>query len=445
MAEVSVIGVGMVSALGENTRTSWQNLLAGRSGIKLVSPQTLWGNGNVWRSPDPHLNESLNSPIPLAQIAPDLDLPLAPSRPIALLEKAVLEAIDDAGLSAPLPQNFANCAVIVGSSRSNQAMVENLLQQVQNPESYIVVNSETLGKNWLYSLPASISSYIAQRLGCDHSFVTSTMAACASGNLALAQGYEYLQRGLGDLVVVGATDAAITPLTLAGFKRLGIYSQHQLKPFDRQRDGLVLGEGAAAVILATADFAAKYQAYYGIKPPYYGQVMSWAATNDANHATSSDQHQSMAQEAINQCLRKVGLSPSAIDLISTHGTGTPMNDFHEAYLIQQIFGVVPELQPYISATKGATGHLLGATGLMEAIFLLLTLENQILPPCVGLTEPDFALRLIHETTILERDSLDDRLKDGLNYGLNMSFGFGGQNVAVVFKGIYNARKPQCNA
>jgi 3-oxoacyl-[acyl-carrier-protein] synthase II len=122
-----------------------------------------------------------------------------------------------------------------------------------------------------------------------------------------------------------------------------------------------------------------------------------------------------------------------------------MNDFHEAHLIQQIFGTVPELQPYISATKGATGHLLGATGLMEVIFLLLALENQILPPCVGLTESDFALRLVYETTILERDSLDDRLKDRLNYGLNMSFGFGGQNVAVVFKGIYNARKPQCNA
>ncbi len=433
MTEVRVIGVGMVSALGENTRTSWQNLLAGRSGIKLVSPQSLWGK--AWRSPDPHVNESLNLPVPLAQIDPNLSLPLAPSRPIALLEKAVLEAINDAGLSAPLPQDFANCAVIVGSSRSNQAIMEDLLHQVQDPKYYIAVNSESLGKNWLYSLPASISSYIAQRLGCDHSFVTSTMAACASGNLALAQGYEYLQHGLADLVVVGATDAAITPLTLAGFKRLGIYSQHQLKPFDRQRDGLVLGEGAAAVILATSDFVAKYQAYYGIKPPCYGQVVSWAATNDANHATSSDQHQSMAQQAINQCLQQAGLSPSAIDLISTHGTGTPMNDFHEAHLIQQIFGAVPELQPYISTTKGATGHLLGATGLMEAIFLLLALENQILPPCVGLMESDFPLQLIHETTILERNSLDDRLKDGLNYGLNMSFGFGGQNVAVLLSNL----------
>ena len=419
MTEVIIIGIGMVSALGENSRVSWQNLLAGRSGIQLVKPSQLFGD--LWRSPDP----DLNSVIPLAPLSPHLTLPLAPSRPSALLEKAVLEAIDHAGLSAPLPEDFAQCAVIVGSSRNNQAMWENFITQAPNRQPSANPDPETLAKNWLHSLPASISSYIAQRLGCDHSFVTSTMAACASGNLALAQGYEYLQRGEANLVIVGATDAAITPLTLAGFQRLGIYSRSQLKPFDRQRDGLVLGEGAAAVILATPEFIAQYQASYGKKPPYYGQVVSWAATNDANHATSSDQQQNMAQQAITQSLARAGLTRKNIDLVSTHGTGTPMNDIHEAHLIQQTFGTESELQPYISATKGATGHLLGATGLMEAIFLLLALQSQTLPPCVGLTEPDFNLRLIREKTTLDRNSL--------NYGLNLSFGFGGQNVAVILQ------------
>jgi 3-oxoacyl-[acyl-carrier-protein] synthase II len=386
---VIVTGIGLVTAIGQDYPTTWANLLAGKSGIKLAC-----------RPPFP------DTPIPLAiaDNPPAESIESSQPRAQRLVLQAVLEAIADAALVLPLP----NCGIVVGSSRANQLELEATLSG----------NLSKSGFPWLSLLPGSIASLVAAHVQ-TQSVVLAPMAACATGNWAIAQAYEAIQMGQCDLAIAAAVDAPITPLSIAGFHQIGAMARTGLYPFSREREGLVLGEGAAAIVMESERSLQQRQKKAHIDS--YGEILGFGITNDAWHPTSPDPQHIQAERAIQTCLDRVGILTRDVDHLNLHGTGTQRNDAAEAALVGRVFPHAP----FVSATKGATGHVLGATGMIEAIFCLLSLQQQVLPPCIGMRSPDFDLNFTRTTLRTER-------RAELEIALNLSFGFGGQNAVVAF-------------
>ncbi|WP_126385870.1 beta-ketoacyl-ACP synthase [Pseudanabaena sp. ABRG5-3] len=373
---VVVTGIGMITAIANNRENTWNQLLQGNSGIKIDQQLQI---------PVARIDEIENSQCK------------AQSRAQHFLQKAVLEAIADANLELPL----INCGVVIGSSRSNQRELELLLDY---PDRQLMQD------NWWICQPANLSASIASLLQTQAS-VLAPMAACATGNWAIAQACDLIRSGKCELAIAGATDAAITPLTIAGFQKIGVLAKSGVYPLSVEREGFALGEGAAVLVLESENSARQRNCQI------YGKVLGWGITNDAYHATSPSPDNLMAAIAIKDCLMRSQITGDEIGYINVHGTATQMNDAREAELIQNI---LPNSK--VSGTKGATGHTLGATGMIEAAFCLLALRDQILPPCVGMRTPAFDIRTIQKA---ERSP-------NLQYALNFSFGFGGQNAIVAF-------------
>lgn len=365
--DVVVTGIGLFSALG-SLETTWKRLLAGQSGIQV-------------HQPFPEL-----PPKPFALLGSK------PAEIQRLTQKVVAAAITDANLSLPLP----DCAVVVGSSRGNQAGWERLMRG----DSLV---------NWLDTLPNAASITAARWIGTT-SAVLSPMSACATGLWAIAQGVELIQTGQYQQVLAGAVEAPITPLTQIGFERMGALAQTGAYPFDRDREGLVLGEGGAVLVLETAEMAEQRSA------KIYGRLLGFGLTADGYHRSAPEPESRAAIVAAQDCLRRSKLHVNDIDFIHTHGTATRLNDRNEAHLIQHLF---PPCVP-VSSTKGATGHTIGASGAIGAAFCLMALRQQCLPPCVGLRHPEFDLEFI--TTA--RSS-------AIQHAICFSFGFGGQNAAIA--------------
>lgn len=374
-----VTGMGVVCALGDGLAQVWRRLLGSESAIALGQPF-------------PEL-----PPCPLAQIGP------TPARLDQLLEPAVTSALEDAGLVRPLP----DCGVVIGSSRAHQGQLEQLARQFcQNPRG----SDGNWGVNWLDLLPHTPAMTTARQVGSTGP-VMAPMAACATGIWALAQGVELIRTGQCQQVVVGAAEAPITPLALTGFTQMSAYAKTGCYPFDNHREGLVLGEAAAVFVLESADFAHQRGA-----EKVYGKILGFGITNDARYANAPDRDATAAIAAVEQCLWRSQLHPCEIDYIHAHGTSTHLNDCTEAKLIASLF---PQAVP-VSSTKGATGHSLGASGALGAAFCLLAMRDRCLPPCVGLTVPEFELNFVRRS----RQSSVERT-------LCFSFGFGGQNAVLA--------------
>jgi 3-oxoacyl-[acyl-carrier-protein] synthase II len=368
--DVVVTGIGLLSALGSLT-SSWQSLLKGKSGIGL-------------HQPFPEL-----PPYPLGLIN------VEPIELTNLAKLVVAAALEDAKLDVPLLE----CGVVIGSSRGAQADWEHLAT-IPNDFNYL---------NWLETLPHQGAIATARYLGTTAP-VLAPMAACATGIWAIARGLELIQTGECQRVIAGAVEAPITRLTLAGFERMGALAKTGCYPFDKCREGLVLGEGGAVFVLETADLALSRDANI------YGQSLGFGLTCDAHHINAPESSNRSALMALKQCLERSQLQPSDIDYIHAHGTATKLNDFHEAQLINYLF---PQ-KVAVSSTKGATGHPLGASGAMGVAFSLMALKEQQLPPCIGLTESEFDLNLV----TFSRESFIEKV-------LCLSFGFGGQNTAIA--------------
>ncbi|HCQ23372.1 MAG: 3-oxoacyl-ACP synthase [Aphanizomenon flos-aquae LD13] len=382
MVRVVVTGIALVSSLGKNLETSWRNLLLGKTGIKL-------------HQPFPELGM-----IPLGLIA---EKPFSLN---TLTEILVNSALQDAQLVAPLP----DCGVIIGSSRSYQASWELMAQQVYQQEAGLNLD------DWLNTLPQMNAIAVARQIGSTGA-VLAPMAACATGISAIAQATMLIKTGQYQQVITGAIEAPITPLTIAGFRQMGALAKTGAYPFDLQREGLVLGEGGAVFILESAELATQRQARI------YGEILGFGLTADAYHGTSPQPEGKSAIMAIKQCLERSHILPTDIDYIHTHGTATQLNDRMESKIIQSLFPA----KLAISSTKGSTGHTLGASGALGVAFSLMALQEQILPPCVGLKQPEYNLNFI----ISAQESKIQQV-------LCLSFGFGGQNAVIALGNLKNS-------
>jgi len=374
---VVVTGISCQTALG-GLESTWRSLLMGRSGIRQHQP-----------FPE-------QSPQPIALIGESS----VPKTLETLVQTLIPSVLSDANLDVPQ----LDCAVVLGSSRGNQQFWEQFMRDdflnLPNP----------IFTQWETSLPHRAATLTARLIG-SKAEVHAPMNACATGITAIAQGFRLIESGYCDRVLVGAIEAPITPLTLAGFRRMGALARTHARPFDRHRDGFVLGEGGAVMILERESTAQARHA------KSYGQVLGIGLTADAYHLSAPEPTGKEAAQSIALCLHQAHLRPDQIQFIHAHGTATRLNDAREAQLFKTEFP-----NAAISSTKGATGHTLGASGAIGAVFCLKALQHQTLPPCVGLQNPEY-------DTI---DWVREARSSVVRHVLCLSFGFGGQNGAVVF-------------
>jgi 3-oxoacyl-[acyl-carrier-protein] synthase II len=364
---VVVTGIGLFTSLG-GRELSWRRLLAAETGIAL-------------HQPFPEL-----SPLPLGFISS------VPSSLEELTKLATIEALADAGLERPLP----DCGVAIGSSRGCQGLWEEMARSGRV-------------RNWLDSLPDRASVFVARYLE-TIAPVLSPMAACATGLQALAAGFDLIRFGQCDRVLAGAVEVPITPLSLVGFDRAGAMAKTGCYPFDIDREGLVVAEGAAILVLESEESARRRNA------SIYGRILGYGFTCDAAHVSAPAVDNLSASRAIEGCLQRSHLRAEEVGYIHAHGTSTRLNDDREARLLESLF---PAHIP-VSSTKGATGHTLGASGAIGVAFCLLALKSGMIPPCVGLRESAFGLNLARSPLVRP-----------LQNALCLAFGFGGQNAAIA--------------
>jgi len=377
--QVVVTGIGLKSSLG-TVQTSWKKLLLGQSGIQYYQP----------------FPEQKSRPLALIN--------QQPTHLTELTQTILIDTLEDANLTPPLP----HCGVVIGSSRGYQAQWEEFATQHYNKQhnQQKSINFSVPIPDFFHHMAAMNTAHFIGSNGP----VLAPMAACATGLWTIAQAYELIQMGYCEQVIVGAVETPITPLTLAGFEKMGALALTGAYPFDRYREGFVLGEGGAMFVLESMESAKRRSAQI------YGQILGFGLTADASSSNRPDLDGKSAITAIKNCLSRSDLFPQDIDYIHAHGTATLLNDQHEANLINTIFpdGVA------VSSTKGATGHTLGASGALGIAFCLMALQQQILPPCVGLKEPEFEINLVREAR-----------KASIKNVLCLSFGFGGQNGAIA--------------
>jgi 3-oxoacyl-(acyl-carrier-protein) synthase len=247
-------------------------------------------------------------------------------------------------------------------------------------------------------------------------------SACSTGADAIGEAFEIIRRGDAEVMITGGTEAAVTKLGIAGFDQLGALSRRNdapteaCRPFDAERDGFVLSEGAGVLILESLDHAMRR----GAEP--LAEVLAYAATSDAAHLTNPDENALQAARAITRVLHKAGLKPEEVSYINAHGTGTPLGDVFEVRAVKRALGEAADGVP-ISSTKSVTGHLLGAAGAVEAVWCVMALREGVLPPTINCRTPDPACDLDFVPNTAR--------KADLKIALSAAFGFGGHNTMLV--------------
>jgi 3-oxoacyl-[acyl-carrier-protein] synthase II len=257
---------------------------------------------------------------------------------------------------------------------------------------------------------------------------SATATACAAGNHAIGESFKIIQRGDADAMICGGAEATITPMSVAGFAALRALStrnddpQRASRPFDKERDGFVIGEGAGVMILEELESAKKRGA------KIYGELAGYAMASDAFHITMPDETQSGIIRVMTKALKDAGVGPEQIGYINAHGTSTPLGDISETNAVKKTFGEHAN-KLAMSSTKSMTGHLLGAAGGIEAVFTTLAVHNQMLPPTINYTTPDPQCDLDYVP--------NEPRESNVEYALSNGFGFGGTNAALVIKRWHN--------
>lgn len=403
-APVVITGIGLVTPLATGTRQSWSALLEGRSGIGPITRFDASGFAAKAAGQADDFDPGLFVP---EQHLRHMD------RYSMLAASAARLALEDAGLGDDLPESTA---VVMGVGLGG-------LETIEKSHSALVDR----GPRFLtpYLIPMIIPNMAAGWISLLHSIRGRTLTlatACASGAHAVGEALSLLCSEKADLVLAGGAEAAITPLGMGGFAAMRALSTRDVEPhlascpFDAERDGLVLGEGAAVLVMERSDSAARRQARV------YARVTGYGATSDAHDLTQPDPDAEGALAAMEQALEDAALDPAAIDYVNAHATSTPMGDRVEAAAIRRLLG---SRGVAVSSTKGATGHLLGAAGALETAFTALAIHEGIAPPTLNLRSPDPECDLDHVVAEPRRTTI--------RAALNNAFGFGGTNATLVLE------------
>lgn len=277
-----------------------------------------------------------------------------------------------------------------------------------------------------FFIPMSIvnlnASHIASHFGF-HGSCICPVTACAGSNSAIGEGFRNIKDGYSDLILAGGAEASITPMGIGGFSSMKALSKAQDPtrasiPFDKERSGFVMGEGSAVLVLEELEHALKRGA------KIYGEVIGYGSTCDAGHITQPNSEGIFAAKAMEHAILEAGIKTSDIEYINAHGTSTPLNDKYETVAVKRLFKDGYK-DIFVSSTKSMTGHLLGASGAIEALMTLISMQNGILPPNVNYQVKDEECDLnIIENKFIEKD---------IQYAMSNSLGFGGHNVSLVFK------------
>ncbi len=387
--EIAITGRGVVSSIGEGADAFADALLERRSGIvDGLAPCSAF---------DP---ETAMSP----KVARRSD------RYTQLAFGAAIQAAREAGL--PGTVDLERLAILVGTGVGGLKTLEDECR------AFVKGGDRAVSPHFVpMMMPNAAAGAIAMELGA-HGPGFSVSSACATGSHAIGEAKRMLERGEADVVVAGGTEAAITPLCVAAFKRMGALSREGVsRPFDARRDGFVMGEGAAVIIMERADHARARGA------EILGYVAGYGASNDAFHMTQPDSEGRGAEKAMRAAMADAGVTAQEVGYINAHGTSTPFNDRIETRAIHSVFNGG---SPPTSSTKSAIGHLLGAAGAVEAVATLEALRRGLLPPTLNFEQPDPDCDL---------DYIPDGPREAPDIAVAMSnsFGFGGQNACLVFR------------
>lgn len=403
MKRVVITGMGVVSPLGNDVESFWQNLTAGKSGIR---PLTKLSAGSYQGSP-------LAAEIDWQEEDGDEAL-AACGMATQYALKAARQGLADAGLPI-YHQKRNNIGVIIGTTNSNQDIMDRTLQAFDinsNDQEW----TEDASEMFSHFRPIELSTTVAKycNLG-GPSIVIPT--ACAAGNYAIGTAYSLIQRGRSNIIIAGGADA-FNRSCYTTFYRLGGMTQKDCRPFDKDRTGMIVGEGAGMLILEELEHAKKRNARI------YGEVKGYALTCDAYHRVAPDPEGKGASRAIALALEKSGVRKEEIDLISAHGTGTPANDAQEVKALNQVFGSDLKHIP-ISALKSMLGHCMGAASAMEAIAGILSIERQVIPPTLNTQhiDPRFPIEVDVNPGTAKNTPVRNVLSN--------AFGFGGNICSVV--------------
>ncbi len=405
---VVVTGVGLVSALGVGTEETWQNLLAGKSGA----------------APITHF-DTTGFPVTFAAEVKGFD-------PLRFVEKREVKkmglfiqfamaaaefAMEQSGLKIT-PEFAERAGVYIGSGIGGFDVIE---------REHTALMKGGPRKISPFFIPAAIvnlaSGFVSIRWGAKGPN-SATCTACSSSAHAVGDSFRLIQRGDADVMISGGAEAAITPMGVGGFASMRALSTRNdepekgSRPFDRNRDGFVIGEGSGILILEELDFARKRGAVI------LGEIAGYGMSGDAFHITQPSEDADGAIRVMRNALKDAGVEPGQVDYINAHGTSTPFNDKLETKAIKAVFGERAYQLP-VSSTKSMTGHLLGGAGGLEAGIATLILRDQIIPPTINYENPDPECDLDYVPNQARRAEI--------HCALSNSFGFGGTNAALVFK------------
>lgn len=408
MGRVVVTGLGAVSPLGIGVPALWDGFLAGRSGVRQVQ----------------HFDTS-NLPVKIAAEVPDFDprqyIEAKAARRMDRFAQfavaATSEALADANLEVT-DDNRERIAIIINTGGGGIPSIE------ANVTAMALSGPSRVGPFVIPMFaPNMASSQVSMTFGILGPTITSA-AACASGVQAYVDAVRLLNAGEADVVITGGTEAGLTPVALTSLSHMQALSkrnddpQRASRPFDKDRDGFVFGEGSGILILETEEHAARRGAHI------YAEAMGGALTSDAFHLTAPEPSGRGARAAMTNALKRAGMTPADIDYIAAHATSTPLGDIVETRAIRGAMGEFAD-RIAVSANKSMVGHMLGAAGAVSAISSVLAIRDGIVPPTINLDTPDPECDLNYVPNVAERRQVDAAMVNG--------FGFGGQNASTIFR------------
>ena len=404
---VVVTGMGCLSPVGNNVKETWESILAGKSGAAMIT----------------HFDASKHKTRFAAEVKGFDPVALFTTREARKMDRftqfaaaVAMEALDQSGLKID-DSNRDRVGVVIGTGIGG---IGTLLDQAD------VLRERGPDRVSPFLVPMMISDSAPGMLAIRFGARGPNMAlatACASGNNAIGEALEMIRRGAADAMLAGASEAALVPVAMAGMNVMTALSTRNedpetaSRPFDKERDGFLMGEGAGMLILESLEHAQARGA------TILGEVTGYGTTDDAYHISAPAENGAGAAIAMKLAIQNANLNLSDIGYINAHGTSTPLNDKSETAAIKTVFGEQAYNIP-VSSTKSMTGHLLGASGAIEAVFCLLALREEVLPPTINYHTPDPECDLDYVP--------NQPRKASPNHVMSNSFGFGGHNATLIF-------------